>query len=379
MEVTGPSMSPTLWGQHVNITCSGCAIQWNAHWQPALRPQNAIVCWNCGAKVVVDDLTSQPGNRVQLCPPVAASPVVGVKAGDLLAIDAPEPVGGASREASSLPPVPQIHYPRWSVKRLFAMPGESISLRQGLLVVEPNSGDSAGAALNRSTVWITVHDDRFRRHSHSWWRPAGSELSVTRSDNCFRLESSSSAAVGLVYHHFAVHNEMRPDVIRDDVAGNLNETRLLLPVERIRLSMTAEASLPSEIEVVMEIGDQTRWIRRSLPAGVTCAVFDSAAGELFSQRSSMTMPLPTATSPIAVRVSSGAIVLSNLIVERPLVYRIPPRHADRWQWPIKLGDDEYFVLGDNVPLSIDSRHWGPISGQRIVGRICPIGYDEQQR
>jgi signal peptidase I len=36
---------------------------------------------------------------------------------------------------------------------------------------------------------------------------------------------------------------------------------------------------------------------------------------------------------------------------------------------IRLKDDEYFVLGDNRPSSSDSRSWGPLSRDRIVGKI----------
>ena len=41
-------------------------------------------------------------------------------------------------------------------------------------------------------------------------------------------------------------------------------------------------------------------------------------------------------------------------------------------FPITLGPGEYFLLGDNSPQSTDSRHFGPVSREAIVGQVTRI-------
>jgi len=38
-------------------------------------------------------------------------------------------------------------------------------------------------------------------------------------------------------------------------------------------------------------------------------------------------------------------------------------------WGLVLGNDQLFLLGDNLPVSLDSRRIGPVSLSRILGRV----------
>jgi signal peptidase I len=79
-----------------------------------------------------------------------------------------------------------------------------------------------------------------------------------------------------------------------------------------------------------------------------------------------------------VEVRAGILYLNGRRVadphahfEKPLAEREPGSQAD-YMPPLKLGSDQYFMMGDNRDHSYDSRFWGPITRNAIEGRALFI-------
>jgi len=79
--------------------------------------------------------------------------------------------------------------------------------------------------------------------------------------------------------------------------------------------------------------------------------------------------------PVALGVRGGAVEVSQFRIYRDIYYTgslaNTPRHPHGMFEAVRLGSDDYFVLGDNSPVSNDSRFWseGPVvKGSMFVGR-----------
>ena len=74
--------------------------------------------------------------------------------------------------------------------------------------------------------------------------------------------------------------------------------------------------------------------------------------------------------PVAIASQGLGIVVKELKVYRDVYYTDAPRASDGEEG-VRLGEGQYYVLGDNSPVSEDSRSWphGPgISGEWFVGK-----------
>jgi signal peptidase I len=78
-----------------------------------------------------------------------------------------------------------------------------------------------------------------------------------------------------------------------------------------------------------------------------------------------------------VKVDENKVVIYNTDHPQGVLLEEPYLDSDietKGSVFVTLGDDEYFVMGDNREASLDSRRFGPIKQSSIVGRTWVRGY-----
>ncbi len=74
---------------------------------------------------------------------------------------------------------------------------------------------------------------------------------------------------------------------------------------------------------------------------------------------------------IEITETGNVIVNGNAMIESNIFYQTFA-YTDYTSFPVKLGEDECFVLGDNRDGATDSRYFGPVKKDEIKGSVITI-------
>ena len=140
---------------------------------------------------------------------------------------------------------------------------------------------------------------------------------------------------------------------------------------RIRLfrgeSIAAEARVPATLvdrEVSMEMMVCDCQVQLALD-GHTCLAYTYAPSNL---------PRRPSARPWAIGAAGLTAQVGRLCVWRDVYYTHPEATASDWSLKKPLAEDEYLLLGDNSPISVDGRHGaaeGRVGQAALVGRVIP--------
>lgn len=403
VSVAGGSMAETLCGDHWQVTCPACRFPYRCGAAEVPRDEQ-VVCPNCGqGHPLTAAATWHPGSRVTIdrWPIVVRAPRQTLHRGDLVAFEQPGEPG------------------QRAIKRLVGLPGEHLELRDGDVWIDQQPWRKSWDELRAAA--IVVHDDRFRpaggAPNEFRWRSATPEHGWRGTATGYEFDPARATAEGPYWLHFAPLAATSAGAVaqlgaplRDLDAYNQNLSRTLVPVTdlalrcRLRLGPSAHCLIQLDngreilqwrwtADETLEVWQRTDGQERRLASlpwprhGTEPARDDEwewGVGQCDHQvlvavndRERLRLPLTLAESRSSraggwsIAAAGGPVWLGAPQLIRDRYYLPPrPRHPAAptvWQ----LGPDEWFVLGDNPPLSVDSRDWPPgtLTSSRLIGRV----------
>jgi signal peptidase I len=413
--VPSGSMAPTLLGDHEEIVCPDCGFRFALGLDEDRRASKPL-CPNCGT-LVADraGAVGCSGDRVLV---------------EKLLYDFRRPQRWE---------VAVFHYPgapsQAYVKRVVGLPGESIQIVQGDVLI--NERIARKTLREQRAMRVLVHDNNFLPHDSARYprwivrrgRPeerlaSGWASEGTRFVHGPTAPVSSAPGPGrepfdwIEYHHLRPDRGGRYAPVTDFLAYNGGDLR----GENLVGDLMFEAKLNcgaglrdlavridsggDRFVVALPIGGAgTVEVRRagrllpSLKARPEGRTVLAAAGtrpihleaSVIDRRLQVAVdgvllfdPLDyddpavfpyTSESPVALGVRGGSVIVSDLKVYRDVHYTSvlagAPRRPFGVDSPYLLGADEFFVLGDNSPVSNDSRFWAAspvVPGDLFLGK-----------
>ena len=401
IRVIGGSMAETFYGPHYKICCHDCRYCFSID-ALAIPPPQSIHCPNCGHRSTRE--VEQP-----------------IHPGDQLLVNK---VSYHFRDPKRWEPVlfrstqPSVEY---CLKRVVGLPKENVVISQGDLWVNGQRLKKDWPTL--MSMALVVHDSRFASTSPravQRWRSLKAESGWERVGNGYRCSPDAQTSprqqfdiIGYQHLDFRRGDPQATDKITDDYAYNQTLSRRLYPTDDLvlsakiqcqgsgslsfqlgncRLQLDCDQQLgalfyagrqiasfpwdvrqlqqPTQLEVATVdrqfflVIDNKVCFSRDLEAGSEAS--PSAVADRTAEWPEHVPRLAIGSKGLAIRVADLR-VLRDVYYTREITGVIESRTEE-----CSLGEDEFFVLGDNSPVSLDSRRDAAaalVRRQDLCGRV----------
>jgi signal peptidase I len=386
--IVGDSMAETLLGAHREVLCADCGCRFVC----GIDPRSAktwAACPNCGcADNDMQTLPGLKGNRILI--DRSAFSFRGPRRWEVVALRNPQRTN------------------ELIVKRVVGLPGESIAIRAGN--VYANGQIQRKDLAQQRAMAILVHDADVRPASdsvaNSHWKPAqaGSLWRSERTGFSHLRDSKSEPTDWLVYHHQreepvtdrCSYNQSQPQLVEDiHTTADLLLRFLLEPASdgeffvratdgadtfEVRLRIAAEGRAAWQYEAFfndIQIPDAKGSVKPASRRLVEVSLIDEQFLLALDGETVLAWPyerrLTSSPTPFAIGARGLGATIRAVRVLRDVYYTPPLRTgANRPAAKnVHLGADEYFVLGDNSPISEDSRDWprgGAVPAGLLIGK-----------
>lgn len=273
---------------------------------------------------------------------------------------------------------------RLCVKRVLGMPGERVAFREGDLWINGCRAVKPLPTQQAMRVPVAIDSSTWRSESDAWRRIEQRwESQPTDRPEMLRF----TPAVGWP--------------IYDDLPLNANVSRRLQPVADVQLTAAVRLRDTGGVAMAIEQG-RSRIVARISRHGaelgrerdgeavsakrtkhavgetlrVTLSSFDATPQLAITGGPTLALAelAPRPVTGLAIAAEAGSRVgVADLQVWRDVYYEADPRRGARDSAaPWRLGRADYFLVGDNQAVSLDSRTWRPAAGvprRLLVGRV----------
>jgi signal peptidase I len=383
--VSSGSMAPAILGPHRAARCPDCGMDFVCDAETSTEVATAT-CPNCGRR------------GIEMDPQIAT--------GDRLLVDrATFGLRRPRRWEVALFRCPE-HAGDYCVKRVVGLPGETIEIRSGDVYVD---GAIARKSLDQQRAMaVLVHDTAWTGGQgnlpNRWSSQPDDGWQVVATG--WRSAGDSATINWLNYIHWRRVPGAPPTIeeapIEDEDSYNQTTSRQLNHVTDLilvgQLSARGHGTLllkandgretfqltiePATGAVVLSSGDQVVQSVQAesglldRPTEILLSLVDrqllfSIGGreQLGYPIDSLDKPIRPTTSPFSIGSRGLTVEINRLQIWRDVYYTSPTRTGALTA--SHLGPDEYFVLGDNSPISRDSRRWTggePFPASLLAGR-----------
>lgn len=396
VRVTGGSMATSYLGAHYRVPCADCGMLFpcGVEFAPA---DGLVVCPNCGfTENRLEGISITAGRRVIL--DRWANWMRSPQPGQSVAFRHTDDSHG------------------WAIKRLLARGPAELEIRDGQLL---RDGQLVRKSLDQlRQVCVLVHDDRFRPQLNPElpprWLPAttASLWSTTPAGYRYLPPASHSETPPLHWlqyrqwtcwpHPFPIAARTASHPILDHYGYNQSLSRgALHPVHdillRVRITLRGTGSLvlqlhdgtdcfqlvinhPARVPVLHHNGRPVETLpplTARQPWDIEFTVCDQRVMAALQRETFLCHPFEPSSqasretaAPVAVGARGVQVELEAPQIFRDIHY-FGPAGQRRWRPPQPLTADECFVLGDNVPISVDSRFHGPVRRDSLIGPVIP--------
>lgn len=334
VQVAGSSMAPTLRGAHVVVTCAECGERLEVGAEFAATSPR-VDCTHCGrSSTLPTGLVFRSADRLVI---------------DRTAFARREPRRGEVVVAHSPEDGSQL-----CVKRVVGLPGETIEIYQG-------------------DVWI---DGRPWAKPLELQRALRQRVALTGEmiTDDFAYNAGLSRVL-LPVRDFMVSSELRAPrsgVLLLELRDGWEEVQTAIDVSTGKVSVRANGQLLASAQL-------SERSQRRLAGGIVLLELSSFDRQLLlaiDSRGELKCPLDAAVPPpVGIERpfhSGGGVQTWDLKLYRDIYYTRQAVNRPLGPERVTLGPDEYYLLGDNSAISIDSRSWGGVPRRLLVGRVLGV-------